>query len=361
MSTVYLKSGLIFTPTTEEGLDLHKQLPPGNYIIKQNPMTGALYFEQVDSFPTIGKMYGNTTRHAARILSTFQERPSSTGVLLNGEKGSGKTLLAKTLGQDAAKLGMPTIIINTPWHGDQFNQLIAGLKQPAVILFDEFEKVYDREKQEAILTLLDGVFPSKKLFVLTCNDKYRIDAHMRNRPGRIFYMIDFKGLDSAFITEYCEDRLNNKEHIESICKLALLFEEFNFDMLKALVEEMNRYNEDAHQALELLNAKPQSDQGGRFTIHLTVNGKQVQDEDFYPTEYHGSPVGKEEIELTVMAKLRPDQEEYEERDETEIHFQPGDLKNIDLENGAFTFTNKSGATAVFTRKRAAVFNYRGAF
>ena len=30
--------------------------------------------------------------------------------------------------------------------------------------------------QTHVLTLLDGVFPSRKLFVLTCNDKYRIDA-----------------------------------------------------------------------------------------------------------------------------------------------------------------------------------------
>ena len=85
-----------------------------------------------------------------------------------------------------------------------------------MVLFDEFEKVYDSDEQEEMLTLLDGVFPSKKLFVLTCNDKWRVNQHMRNRPGRIFYMLDFTGLDEDFVVEYCHDNLKNLANIDGV-------------------------------------------------------------------------------------------------------------------------------------------------
>jgi SpoVK/Ycf46/Vps4 family AAA+-type ATPase len=101
-------------------------------------------------------MYGNTLRHTDRIINSFWKRPQQTGVLLNGEKGSGKTLLAKNISVELAKEGVPTIVINRDWTGDGFFKLLQDIDQPCVVLFDEFEKVYDREKQEEILTLLDA-------------------------------------------------------------------------------------------------------------------------------------------------------------------------------------------------------------
>jgi hypothetical protein len=108
------------------------------------------------------------------------------------------------------------------------------------------------------------------LFVLTCNDKWRVDKHMRNRPGRIFYMLEFKGLDEAFIREYCMDNLKDAslKNIDQICQTASLFGQFNFDMLKALVEEMNRYNESPRDAMRMLNAKPEFDSGSTYTVRL---------------------------------------------------------------------------------------------
>jgi len=245
----FLKSGISFRVTSKEAMDLHDQLPAGNFTIKENPMSGELYLEQIDSFEIKGKRYGDLDKNTARIFNTFMDRSASTGVMLTGEKGSGKSLLAKALSIHAADNGHPTIVINNAWTGDKFNALIQAIEQPCVVLFDEFEKVYDAQEQEAMLTLLDGVFPSKKLFVITCNDKWRVDSHMRNRPGRIYYMLDYTGLTQDFIIEYCEDNLKAKEHIDKICSIAMLFNQFNFDMLKALVEEMYRYNESPEEAL----------------------------------------------------------------------------------------------------------------
>jgi len=183
----FIKNGNTFNVADKAAIDLQDHLPVGNYIVKENPMNETLYLEQVESFDSVGKIYGDISHYSGRILNTFAERSVSTGVMLTGVKGSGKTLLARILSIDGAKKNYPTIIINTPLHGDKFNTLIQDIDQPCIILFDEFEKVYDRTEQESILTLLDGVFPTKKLFVITCNDKWRVDQHMRIRPGRIYY------------------------------------------------------------------------------------------------------------------------------------------------------------------------------
>jgi hypothetical protein len=286
----FLKSGNTFKVSTKESMDLHERLPVGNYTVGFDKMAGIFFLEKIDDFNLTGKIYGNPTRYAERILNTFKDRTAATGVMLTGEKGSGKTMLTKKIAIEAAKEGIPTIVINQPWCGEGFNAFIQMIDQPTIVIFDEFEKTYDTDDQEKMLTLLDGVYPSKKLFLITTNDKWRIDRHMRNRPGRIFYMIDFKGVDAEFITEYCEDNLKAKEHIEKICQIATLFSEFNFDMLKALVEDMNRYNETPQESLRLLNAKPEFSEESKYKVELQIGGIEIDGEKVEQTEWHGNPL-----------------------------------------------------------------------
>ena len=344
-------------PTPESALDIHNELPVGSYIVQVTPM-GDLYYEEVDSFTVNFKRYGDNIRHTDRIIDTFVSRDVSTGVMLAGEKGSGKSLLAKTLSIKAQELGYPVIIINSPMYGDNFNKFIQDLQQPAVILFDEFEKVYNKEQQESILTLLDGVFPTKKLFILTCNDKWRIDSHMRNRPGRIYYMIDFKGLSVEFIQEYCQDNLNNKTYIDQICKISGLFSQFNFDMLKALVEEMNRYDETPQEAMALLNAKPEFDNANdRFDVKLQIGGVEVPSKDLYNSTWTGNPLMQSNMSFEYCSYDKDD----EDGEWIYARYKQDDLKHIDSIAGKFVFVNSDNEILTLTKEKKSQFDYYAAF
>ena len=301
----YLQNGTSFVPCDPAKLNVKALLPAGTFTIGVDPRDNSFFFAKIDDFDMPKRLYGDTTKDAARIMSTFQSRPNSTGVLLTGEKGSGKSLLLKLLAVQAQALGMPTIVINAAYAGDPFFQLIQGLEQPAVIAFDEFEKVYDHKGQEAMLTLLDGMFPSKKLFVLTCNDEFRVNDHMKNRPGRIFYMKEFKGLSQDFVAEYCAENLKNKAYAYNVSIVASMFAEFNFDMLKALVEEMNRYDEPASEAMKMLNIKPYSDASASYTSELWLKGEKLEGE-VHNSHEKGSPLATPRmwLEFTPAGKRK---------------------------------------------------------
>jgi len=347
----FLKNGNTFRVSSKEAMDLHEQLPAGNYTVAVDPF-GNFYLERIDDFEIPTKLYGNTLRHTDRIINSFWDRPAQTGVLLNGEKGSGKTLLAKNISTQLAKQGVPTIVINRDWTGDGFFKLLQDIDQPCVILFDEFEKVYDNDEQEQILTLLDGVFNSKKLYLMTVNDKWRVNSHMRNRPGRLFYLLDFKGLDQEFIREYCEDRLDSKQYIYQICGLTSLFNEFNFDMLKALVEEMNRYGETPSEALEMLNAKPEYDDGAKYDITIITDGKEINPDSVHPTTWKGNPLSTKGVRIEYDPE--PDNED---SDWKNLNFTPDNLINLNPQEGKFVFESK-GSRLILTRVREkALYDY----
>jgi hypothetical protein len=284
-SQLYTRKGKHFYPST--AVDTYDLLPAGIYTIKQNPLSKEYYFEVAAEFQKPKKIYGSTMKYVERFLKTYQSRPQSTGILLMGEKGSGKTLTSKMLAMEAMKVGIPTIVVNEPHCGDAFNSFVQSINQECIFLFDEFEKTYNYEAQKYLLTLLDGVFPSKKLFVLTANENH-IDYNMQNRPGRIFYKIDFGKLEADFVSEYCMDNLKNLSHLDEMMKLYALFDKFNFDMLAALVEEVNRFDESPVEASKWLNITAEAK--SRYDFIVTYKGKEIKSQDFSPQWWHGHPL-----------------------------------------------------------------------
>jgi hypothetical protein len=353
----YLKTGNTYRVTSKEAMDLHDKLPGGNFVLRQTP-NGELYLAKIDSFQLSGKIYGKIEQQSQRVLHTFGDRAGSTGVLLAGEKGSGKTLLAKHICARAEQDGVPTIVINAPWRGDVFNSFIQQITQPCIILFDEFEKVYDQPKQQEILTLLDGVFPSKKMFIITVNNKYGVDFHMRNRPGRIYYLLDFKGLDNPFIVEYCQDNLKDKTQTDRICKIATIFDTFNFDMLKAIVEEMNRFDETPQEVLAVLNTKPEFSVATVYDVNINVDGIEIKPDVMHDKTWKGNPIFSP-VMVHYEEEVIPRTPEDEDSITRTVAVTPNDLKQIDTDAGKFIFKTADGKQVVLTKQRSVSYNYYG--
>lgn len=255
MQTIYLKRGDSYFPTTKTEMVTVETLPTDSYIV-QVTATGDFFLSPIQRAVDTTRIYGDIDKKAVRILSTFLSRPNNTGALFHGDKGSGKSLLARRISYKAAREGIPTIIINNKYSGDDFNSFIASIQQPIVIIFDEFEKVYSRhEDQEALLTLLDGMYESKKLFLFTSNDS-RLTGFLLNRPGRIFYKINFSTVEESFIEEYCNSMLGDKSKTGDIIKFSSINGGLSFDILKAIVEELNRYGESVEDAIKMMNIDP---------------------------------------------------------------------------------------------------------
>lgn len=259
MATI-LKFGNSLKVLHEDDLKVLKELPVGNYVLKQNPLTSEFYLDGAAPF-TVPEIYGNTLDRAKRVLETFQSRPNTTGVLLSGLAGTGKTMLAKAVSIEAASAGYPTILVNEAFSGESFNQFIQCLTQPCVIILDEFEKVFSSEHQERLLTLLDGTYSTKKLFLLTTNSTGRIQEHMMNRPGRLFYHFKYESLSGDVIREFCAKKLDKSlsKEVEGIVRFGELHPNFSFDVLNSIVEELNRYKETLQDVLEVLNVSTNED------------------------------------------------------------------------------------------------------
>lgn len=266
---------------TDQPPVIHEDLPRGYYTVEIAPMTGELYLTEINEFDLPDRLYGDITSRADRAIRTFADRSGTTGMLLNGEKGSGKTLLGKLVAKRLHdEQDLSVIVLNKPLAGDALGQFLQSIGRPFVLFLDEFEKVYSKtDNQNAMLTILDGVYASKMMAIITTNSMGGIASPLIDRPGRMYYRMDYFGLDHEFVKGYAEDNLNDKSEVDALVRLAMLTK-LNFDQMQALVAEMNRFDESALDAIQFLNIAVDT---GSVTF------------DIKGMEYEGKPVKEDDI------------------------------------------------------------------
>ena len=232
-------------------------IPVGNWLLCQDPNSGEYYLKSKPSYELPDLIYGSTYVDCEKYLNTFKNRNKNMGVLLSGMKGTGKSLLAKML---CINSNIPVIIITDTYTGTGFIDFFSKINQSVVIFIDEFEKLYNKsEDQSGLLSLLDGSFPSKFLFILTINEINRMNSYMINRPGRIHYLKEYDGLSEDVINDIVNNLLINIEHKKDIIEICNYLGEISMDMITSLIEECNLYpTENPRVLLRELNIKPEN-------------------------------------------------------------------------------------------------------
>lgn len=225
------------------------------YTLQYSMLAG--FYLKIDkpSFILPSKLFGAIQDKSIKIQATYHSRSTSTGILLTGDKGSGKTLLVQHLANAMITKGIPVVCINEAYAGDNFNSFISSLGE-VVIIFDEFEKVYGTDEgptQQDLLTLFDGTASSKRLMLLTANQAHKIDKFFIDRPGRIYYHLRYEKLEESTTMEYCAALGISETVTNEIIEISRQTFTFSFDMLQAIVAEYKQFPAAITEVIKDLN------------------------------------------------------------------------------------------------------------
>lgn len=246
-------------------------LPVAIYTLNKS-MFG-FYLEKIeDSFEFNHKLYGLERSLINRVVKTWTSTNKNLGVLLNGLKGTGKTVTSKVI---CNELKMPVILIGENPDGGGIPEFLSEIDQDVIVFIDEYEKVFGQEAD--LLTVMDGVLSttSRKLFLLTTNNTY-INDNLLQRPSRIRYHKTFKDLGPDVIEEIVDDVLINREFKEAVITAISNLEVITIDVVKSIIEEVNIHNEHPKVFMDIFNARKITGKYSVYVLSKDANGQPIE-------------------------------------------------------------------------------------
>lgn len=234
---IWLQDGNIFSQGSATTVSHPEGLPKGIYEVKLS-MTGFYLSKIAESFTFDYKLYGLNQKFIDYVLKTYENTTGNLGVLLDGIKGTGKTVTAKEL---CNCLQLPVILVQS-MGGDTNSKLIKYLSTAidfdCIFFFDEYEKEFKNSSD--VLSFMDGTYNSiyRKVFLLTTNE-LNVDPNLLGRPSRIRYKKSFGNLSEEVTREILNDILEDKTAIEKVIELTHSMNIITIDLIKAIATEIN--------------------------------------------------------------------------------------------------------------------------
>lgn len=277
----------------------HEQLENAVYTVKFDEMRREFYLIKVSNeFQFDYKIYGLESDLIKRVIKTYESTKGNLGLLLNGVKGTGKTVSSKII---ANKLNQPTIIVSDAYKGVQY--FLNSIPQNITIFIDEYEKIYGQSNE--MLTIMDGAMNSeyRRMFLLTTNKLY-IEDNLKQRPSRIRYIKKFNDLAPSVVEEIVDDILTYPELRADCLSFMTTLSLITVDIVKAIINEVNIHNESPYVFGDVFNVEKIA---GKFKVfEINQHGQElllVDNANIYPRpeydeqenywfEINGQTIGK---------------------------------------------------------------------
>jgi len=229
---------------------------PGIFEVVKNPQTRDFVLSYKNfKYQAPEKLYGGMDKYVDFYWRSFEKQGFKGGLLLTGQKGSGKTAISSILCNKAIDRGLRVIEVTNLNYSPELLRFLDDL-DGVVLFFDEFGKNFNTIQQDKMLTLLSNINGRERLVFITENEPNRISPFIRNRPGRIRYSLHFNKLPLAVVEEYCEEKNVDKTFFKEFVDAYKSLITFQFDHLKAIVDEhLNNLGIPFEELVELLNVE----------------------------------------------------------------------------------------------------------
>lgn len=220
---------------------IRKELPYGVYGVNMQAMSGELYLtKQKPEFLMPKDFYDVKGKEFQYVKDVAKASEGNLGIILNGVKGTGKTIFAEKL---CNELQIPVLIMES-WEEKNLSVLkqISDIPYDLVLFFDEFEKKFSEDDQQMLLSVIDGVYNTnyRRIFILTTNEA-SIDPNMLGRLHRFAYRLDFSYItDKETIKNYFSERINlTNEQLRWLVGYMQSKINNTIDTFSKIVEEIN--------------------------------------------------------------------------------------------------------------------------
>lgn len=222
------------------------------YSLLSDRFSDELYLKEDDDFNMPEKYYQSNEdkRFVNKVVNTFANTDKlTTGVMLSGIKGSGKTLMAKHI---AKMSNVPIIIVDKSVRAGEIENFFARITIDVCVIFDELDKYWSTSY---LLGFLDGVKPTcKKLVICTCNDEDEVSEYLNDRCSRIRYKRTFESLGVDAVVGILSDILDEDKSLEVASFLVDNINVISYDNVIVFGDEVkNNPNEPLESILEDLN------------------------------------------------------------------------------------------------------------